>query len=74
MIQEHIGVVQSSFAKLAPRASQVAARFYARLFTLDPTLRRLFPDDLHAQGVKLMQALSLVVSSLHQFDTLMPTL
>ncbi len=74
MIQEHILLVQNSFAKIAPMAPQVAALFYARLFELDPTLQALFHGDMQAQGAKLMQAISLVASSLHRLDTLLPTL
>lgn len=74
MIHEHICLVQSSFARIAPIAPQVAELFYSRLFALDPTLQTLFRDDMQAQGTKLMQAISLVVASLHRLDTLVPML
>ncbi len=74
MNYKHIYLVQSSFAKIVPLAQQTAELFYARLFDLDPTLQALFHGDMQAQGAKLMQAISLVVGSLHRLDALVPTL
>lgn len=61
-----ITLVQQTFALAAPHAESIASRFYTRLFELDPTLRRLFTGDMHAQGAKLMTMLALVVHQLHQ--------
>ena len=39
-------LVQSSFAIIAPIADDAAALFYQRLFEIDPSLRRMFPEDM----------------------------
>jgi len=69
---QEIALVQQSFAKVAPHAEAVAALFYQRLFTLDPTLQALFKSDLKAQGRKLMQMLTAVVNGLGQLESLVP--
>lgn len=69
-----IAIVQQSFCKVMPVADQAAALFYARLFEIDPALRRLFSGDMEEQGRKLMTALSDAVRALAQFDTIEPTL
>ena len=72
MTPAQIADVQQSFAQLRPQADTVAARFYQRLLTLDPSVRPLFPDDLTAQGRKLMDMLGLVVHGLPRVDTILP--
>ena len=72
MTPAHVADVQQSFAQLRPQADAIAARFYQRLFTLDPSARPLFPDDLTAQGRKLMDMLGLVVHGLPRVDTILP--
>jgi hemoglobin-like flavoprotein len=72
MTPAQVADVQQSFAQLRPQADTVAAQFYQRLFTLDPSVRRLFPDDLTAQGRKLMDMLGLVVHGLPRVDTILP--
>jgi hemoglobin-like flavoprotein len=69
MTPAQVAYVQQSFAQVRPRAD-AAARFYQRLFTLDPSVRPLFPDDLTAQGRKLMDMLGLVVHGLPRVDTI----
>ena len=69
-----ITVVQESFAAVAPIAADAADLFYQRLFTLDPSLRPLFPDDLEEQKRKLMQMLGLAVKGLNQPERLVPVL
>ena len=65
-------LVQSTFKQLKPIQGVAANLFYARLFELDPTLRRLFKGDLRQQGQKLMQMLSLTVVGLDRLDKLVP--
>jgi nitric oxide dioxygenase len=65
-------LVQASFARVAPIADAAAALFYARLFELDPSLRRLFHGDIADQGRKLMQTLAVVVRSLDRLDAIEP--
>lgn len=66
MNPDQIALIQQTFALAAPQASVIAARFYERLFTLDPTLRPLFSGDMAEQGDKLMTMLALVVHHLPQ--------
>ena len=73
MLTTHqISLVQDSFAKVAPIATTAADLFYTRLFELDPTLRRLFKDDLTEQKDKLMHTLAFAVGSLRRMDQLVP--
>jgi hypothetical protein len=44
-----IALVQRRFAIIAPIADDAAALFYQRLFELDPSLRRMFPEDMTGQ-------------------------
>lgn len=72
MTPYQIALVKDSFRKVAPIAEQAAALFYARLFDLDPTLRRLFRGDMQEQGRKLMQMLGTAVAALDRLDALLP--
>ena len=69
-----IGLVQRSFAIIAPIADDAAALFYQRLFELDPSLRRMFPEDMTGQRKKLMQMLTAAVKGLDRVDQLVPVL
>ena len=72
MTPEHIALVQTSFAAIAPIADTAAMLFYQRLFVLDPALRLLFPSDLSDQHRKLMTMLRVAVNGLDRLDTIVP--
>jgi hemoglobin-like flavoprotein len=72
MTGEQISLVQTSFGKIEPIAEQAAALFYAKLFDLNPHLRRLFKGDMKEQGRKLMQVIAYAVESLDHLDALVP--
>jgi nitric oxide dioxygenase len=72
MTSDQIQLVQSSFARLAGHADDVAQAFYQRLLDLDPALRPLFPQDLSAQRAKLMQMLAAAVRGLADLPALLP--
>jgi len=72
MTPEQIRLVQQSFAKVAPIAEPAAVLFYDRLFTLDPSLRRLFKGDMKEQGKKLMTMLNIAVAGLSDLDKIVP--
>lgn len=74
MTPQHITMVQRTWEQIYPDAVVVATLFYSRLFTRDPSLRRLFPDDLQAQHRKLVGAINLAVRSLKDLERLRPTL
>ena len=69
-----IELVQSSFASIALVSDQVARTFYARLFDMDPSLRRLFRGPLPDQGYKLMQMIGTAVMGLDRIQELVPAI
>lgn len=62
--------LETSFAILAPRGEEVAARLYARLLATHPEMHQLFPIEMAQEKRKLLEALVLVVKSLRQPDAL----
>ena len=72
MNTHQIELVQTSFAKVRPIASQAAETFYERLFEIAPTYRALFKNDLKKQGAMLMSTLGLAVDSLNDLDAILP--
>ncbi|WP_437734882.1 globin family protein [Sorangium sp. So ce1335] len=69
-----IELVQASWAKVMPISDAAAALFYERLFTLDPSVRPLFKNDIAEQKKKLMQTLSVAVDGLNNLPKLVPVL
>ncbi|MCM8557624.1 globin family protein [Sphingomicrobium sediminis] len=69
-----IAHVQNSFDRIAVDAPHFSALFYARLFALNPQLRRLFASDMGHQEQRLMEMIQLVVNSLDSFGGLVPVL
>ena len=72
MTSEQINLVKASFKKVEPLAEEAAVLFYAKLFELDPDLRRLFKTDIGKQGRKLMQMLEIAVNGLDRLDEIVP--
>lgn len=72
MTPETIRLVRSTFAQVHPVADLAAGLVYDRLFTLDPSLRRLFAADLERQKHALMATLRLAVEYLDRPDELVP--
>ncbi len=65
MTPEQIDLIEESFDEIYPRRyDEVAALFYERLFVLDPSLRSLFPEDMHDQRRKLMMTFNIAVHGL----------
>jgi hemoglobin-like flavoprotein len=69
---DDIGLVRTSFARIAPIQEVAADLFYDRLFKVAPELQQLFPADLRKQKRKLMQMIATAVSGLNNFDRLVP--
>jgi len=65
-------LVQETFATIAPIADDAAALFYRRLFDIDPSLRRMFKDDMSEQRKRLMQMIAVAVRGLDRLDELVP--
>jgi hemoglobin-like flavoprotein len=59
-------LVRGSFARVAMMPEVAAALFYERLFTISPSFRPLFKQDMRIQGVKLMTMLHIIVYNLDQ--------
>jgi hemoglobin-like flavoprotein len=74
MTREDLSAIRSTFAVAARPGNGTAARFYAVLFRLDPSLRSLFHGDIHSQGEKFISMLALIVSNLENLTQLLPTL
>jgi hemoglobin-like flavoprotein len=72
MDTNQIRLVQDSFKSVAPIAEEAAALFYARLFDLDPELRKLFKVDIKEQGRKLMTVIGMAVRGLDNMAALVP--
>jgi len=66
----NVELLESSFNLLAPRADELADRFYDRLFTKYPQVRPMFPDDVSEQKKKLVAALAMIVGNLRKPEAL----
>ena len=66
MTPEQIDLVRISFDALWPFRRRLAEHFYSRFFELAPETRRLFPDDMEKQQLKLMDAIAAIVGTLDQ--------
>lgn len=68
-----ISLVQDSFKKVAAMGTTPAEIFYSELFSIDPSLRMMFKDDIREQQKKLLSALALVVRSLNTPESILGT-
>jgi hemoglobin-like flavoprotein len=66
MTPEQIDLVRKSFDALWPFRRKLAEQFYGRFFELAPETRRLFPDDMEKQQLKLMDTIAAIVGTLDQ--------
>ncbi|HET7015451.1 MAG TPA: globin domain-containing protein [Streptosporangiaceae bacterium] len=71
MTPEQIALVQSSFRRLGPMNTDMAARFYHELFTAHPELRKLFTVDMEEQKIKFTEQLSVIVHAIPKLDELL---
>lgn len=71
MTNEQKTIVQTTFGQVTD-ADALAARFYTRLFEIDPTTRPMFRGDMAEQRMKLMQTIAVVVGSLDKLDAIIP--
>lgn len=72
MTPDQVKLVQDSFKKVEPIATQAGDMFYGRLFEIAPEVRPMFPTDITTQRDKLLQMLSTAVSNLHQVELIIP--
>jgi hemoglobin-like flavoprotein len=66
MTPEQTDLVRKSFDALWPFRRKLAEQFYGRFFELAPDTRRLFPNDMEKQQLKLMDTLAAIVGTLDQ--------
>src|SRR5262245_43716511 len=66
MTPEQIDLVRKSFDALWPFRRKLAERFHSRFFELAPDTRRLFPNDMERQQLKLMDTIAAIVGTLDQ--------
>lgn len=74
MTADQVRLVRETLDALREDAEPFALLFYGKLFELDPGSRRLFHNDLAAQGRKLMDMLTSVSESLDNFEPMRPRL
>lgn len=75
MTPRQIDLIRASWSAVEPISDAAARLFYDRLFESDPAIKRLFAKtDMQAQRGILMQTLALLVSSLDDFDRVVPVL
>ncbi|GIG57192.1 oxidoreductase [Longispora fulva] len=67
-------LLEASVARVAPRAAELVAWFYTRLFATRPYLRGLFPADMADQHDRLLAALLGLVADCDRPDILGPRL
>jgi NAD(P)H-flavin reductase/hemoglobin-like flavoprotein len=67
-----VAALKASWAQASALGDQVAAYFYATLFSLDPRLRGLFATSMGGQRDRLLAALGHIVSHVEQTDRLVP--
>lgn len=65
-----IELLEASFAAVAPRADELADKFYGRLFREHPQVRPLFKAPQAEQKKKLVASLAMIVQSLRNPDAL----
>jgi hemoglobin-like flavoprotein len=74
MTAREMQLVRESFFELQEVSGPLSLLFYGRLFAVEPKLRRLFSDDMAAQGNKLMEMLAAAVDGMDDWTALKPAL
>jgi hemoglobin-like flavoprotein len=75
MTPRQIDLIRTSWSAVEPISDAAARLSYDRLFESDPAIKRLFAKtDMQAQRGILMQTLALLVSSLDDFELVVPVL
>jgi nitric oxide dioxygenase len=72
MDDQQLALVKTTWQQVIPIADTAADIFYTKLFELDGSLRAMFPSDLTEQKKKLMQTLTLVITSIDDLPAVMP--
>lgn len=67
-------LLRQTFALVEVKAGIAGLVFYRQLFTLAPSLRKLFQTSIDLQGRKLMESLGYTVATLENPEMLVPVL
>jgi hemoglobin-like flavoprotein len=71
----NLDALETSFDQIAPRGDELMDVFYARLFSVAPSVKPLFAGtDLKRQKAMLLAALVLLRRSLRDLDSITPAL
>ena len=65
-------LVQRSMVHVLPKATQIGADFYDRLFEVAPETRPLFKHSIQEQSKKLMDVISYAIQTLDDPEELIP--
>ena len=71
MSPEQVELVQKTWRSLMPIKDTAAELFYGKLFSLDPSVRTLFTNDLKDQGRNLTAMISVAVGGLSRPEKIM---
>jgi hemoglobin-like flavoprotein len=71
---DDVRLIRTSFERARPVIHVAPDLFYERLFYLTPSLRRLFPDDMHEMKRRFVEMLVTVVRGLGQPEMLIALL
>ena len=72
LTRRELEILQADWTRVERATPDPATVFYDRLFSLDPSLRRLFGKHLLAQRQKLMNLMGSAVHGLAQPEVLLP--
>jgi hemoglobin-like flavoprotein len=67
-------LLKASLDLVAPRAGELIAAFYDRLFTAHPEVRRMFPAGMGTQHERLLKVIVALVTHYENPDALLPVL
>lgn len=57
-------ILRKSHQQILPEVERISQKFYPNLFAREPGLKKLFRDDLDAQGMRFMAAVSVIIDNL----------
>ena len=69
---KQLELVQTSWEQVEPVADTAADIFYTRMFSTEPSYRKLFPEDMAKQKKALMKMLGMAVKGITNLDELIP--
>lgn len=64
--------MQTSWEQVEPIADTAADIFYTKMFSTEPSYRKLFPEDMTKQKKALMKMLGMAVKGITNLDELIP--